>query len=151
MNRASVFVRFVALLIDLLIVMFFSCMLFVAALAGYRTGSGQLTFLGLSGILLLCPVFSLLVFLFYFTYLTMEQGMTIGKSILGIRVVRWNREDVRGLGFFRSLVRAAAYVLSASVCFMGFFAAIFLKGVTLHDIIAGTQVVTVCEGGDHEN
>ena len=144
--------RFVAFLVDLLIVTFFSCMLFVAALAGYRAGSGQLTFLGLSGILLLCPVFSLLVFLFYFTYLTMEQGMTIGKKMVGIRVIRRNPEDVRTeLGFLRSFVRAAAYVLSASICFMGFFMSIVFKGAALHDLIAGTRVVNVCEGGDDEN
>jgi uncharacterized RDD family membrane protein YckC len=149
MNRASVSARFVALLIDIVIVTFFSGMIFVAALAGYRAGSGQLTFLSLSGIILLCPLFSLLVFLFYFTFLTMEQGMTIGKSALGIRVVVRHdfADEEAGPGFFRSLVRTAAYFLSASICFLGFFMAFFLKGITLHDIIAGTSVVVAHEEG----
>ena len=147
MNRAPVSARFIALLIDIVIVTFFSGMIFVAALAGYRAGFGQLTFLSLSGIILLCPLFSLLVFLFYFTYLTMEQGMTIGKSALGIRVVvrsDFGNEET-GPGFLRSLTRTAAYFLSASTCFLGFFMAFFLKGITLHDIIAGTRVVLVHE------
>jgi uncharacterized RDD family membrane protein YckC len=150
MNRAPVSARFVALLIDIVIVTFFSGMIFVAALAGYRAGYGQLTFLSLSGIILLCPLFSLLVFLFYFTYLTMEQGMTIGKSALGIRVVagRDFGNEETGPGFFRSLVRTAAYFLSASICFLGFFMAFFLKGITLHDIIAGTSVVVAHEKGE---
>ena len=148
MNRVLFFPRFAAFLIDITIVALFSGVIFVSALLGYRAGAGQLTFSSLSGIILLCPLFSVLVFLFYFTYLTMESGMTIGKSALGIRVIKrtpCHEEEGKGLGFLRSLVRAAAYFLSASIWFLGFFMALFFQGIALHDAIAGTRVVVVCE------
>ena len=143
MSRASIFARFMAFLIDVAIVAFFSAMVFIAALTGYRAGAGQLSFSGLTGILLLFPVFCLGVFLFYFTYLTMGQGMTVGKSVLGIRVViiRGFMEEETIPGFGRSLVRAAAYILSGATCFLGFLMAFFFNGITLHDLIAGTRVV----------
>jgi len=143
MNKASFFARFVALLIDVVIVAFFSAMIFVAALLGYRAGAGHLSFLGLSAILLLLPLSCLGVFLFYFTYLTMERGATVGKSALGIRVVarRDFLEEETGPGFGRSLARTSAYFLSGSICFLGFLMTLFLDGLTLHDLIAGTRVV----------
>lgn len=134
--------RFIALAIDMMIVAFFSGMVFIAALSGYHMGAGQLTFPGLSCILFISSIVSFFIFLFYFTYLTMEEGATIGKSIAGIRVIIRNRIGV-GMrpGFVRSLVRAVAYILSVSACFLGFLMALVFRGWTLHDIIAGTQVV----------
>ncbi|MDR2017425.1 MAG: RDD family protein [Syntrophobacterales bacterium] len=147
MRRASIFARFVAFLIDLSIIAFFSGMTAVAALAGYSAGSGGLTFLSFSAVLLFCLVFSSLLFLFYFTFLTMGPGMTIGKNMLSIRVIRSELGGAaKGLGFFRSLVRAVGYVLSASVCFFGFFMAVVFRGITFHDLVAGTEVVDAHEG-----
>ena len=143
MKRASISARFFAMLIDMIIVMFSSAMVLAAALTGFRAGAGRLTFLGLFSILFLSLVLSFLISLFYFTYLTMEGGMTIGKRVAGIRVVTLTGEgSSSGPGFLRSLVRALAYGLSASFCFLGFFAAFFFKGRSLHDFIAGTRVVT---------
>ena len=142
MNRAPLFLRFCALLIDMVIVIFFSTLIWLATLLGYRLGAGRLTFPGLSIILSLSPFFFSFTFFFYFTYLTMEQGMTIGKSITGIRVVRKEPDGLQGtIGPLRAFVRTAAYTLSASVCFLGFLMALACRGETLHDLIAGTRVV----------
>lgn len=144
MKRASIPARFLAILIDMLILIFCSALVSAAAIIGFRTGAGRLTFFDLFSILFLSLVLSSLISLFYFTYLTMEGGMTIGKRVAGIRVVTLAGEDSsQAPGFLRSLVRFLAYGLSASVCFLGFVAAFFFKGRGLHDFIAGTQVVTV--------
>jgi uncharacterized RDD family membrane protein YckC len=143
MKRASITARFFAILIDMLVVMFCSVMVSAAALTGFRAGAGRLTFPDLFSILFLSLLLSSLISLFYFTYLTMEGGVTIGKRVAGIRVVTLTGEDSpRGPGFLRSLVRVLAYGLSAAFCFLGFFAAFFFKGRSLHDFIAGTRVVT---------
>jgi uncharacterized RDD family membrane protein YckC len=146
MKRAPIPERFAALLIDTVIVAFFSVAVFVAALLGYITGTDHLTLPGLSVIFLFSFIVSSFIFLFYFTYLTMGEGMTVGKNIFRIRVVR---RDGMGVGvrpgFFRAFVRTVAYLISASVWFFGFIMALFLEGRTFHDIVAGTQVVTLEE------
>jgi uncharacterized RDD family membrane protein YckC len=144
MIRAPVFARFVALMIDMLVVKLFSVTMCTAALMGYRTGSGRITFDDLSAIVAISPFFFIITFFFYFTYLPMDRGMTPGKSLVGIKVIRSGTDDVpEGLGFPRAFLRAAAYGLSASLCFMGFLMAFLPGGRALHDIIAGTRVVTV--------
>jgi uncharacterized RDD family membrane protein YckC len=131
------------MLIDVLAMTLCSVLTTAAALTGFRAGGGRLTFSNLFCILFLSLVLSSLISLFYFTCLTMGGGMTIGKRAAGIRVVTLTGEDsLSGPGFLRSLVRALAYGLSASFCLLGFFAAFFSKGRSLHDFIAGTRVVT---------
>jgi uncharacterized RDD family membrane protein YckC len=148
MKTAPILARFAALLIDAALVLLFSAAAFAAALTGYRLGAGSLTFINLSCILLLSSVLSCLIYLFYFTHLTMREGMTVGKRIMSVRVVRRDgAQGVREPGFARSLVRAVAYVLSAMICFIGFFMALFFRGKTLHDMIAGTEVIRD-EGAD---
>lgn len=142
MRKASIFSRLAAIIIDLLIVILLSAMIFAAAAIGYRMGSGRLTFLDLFSILFFSFVLSSLVCLFYFTYLTMDEGKTIGKSLVGIKVVTMIGAG-SGLGFYRALVRALAYSLSALLFLPAFIMAAFFKGRTIHDILAGTRVVRV--------
>jgi uncharacterized RDD family membrane protein YckC len=150
MKRAPFLARFVALLIDMMILLIFSSMACIAALSGYRIGADRLTFVDLSCILFISFLLSCLIFLFYFTCLTMGEGMTAGKRIMGVRVVRRDRKGLvlRDPGFLRSLVRAMAYILSATVCFIGFFMALFFRGKTLHDMIAGTEVLCAYPPGE---
>ncbi len=146
MKRAPIFDRFAALVIDAGIIAFFSVAVFVVAFLGYGIGTDDITLRGLSVIFLISSSGGLLIFLFYFTYLTMDNGATIGKHIFKIRVIKRGAVgfDVQP-GFTRALVRTAAYAASASVCFLGFIMAFFFRGRTFHDIVAGTQVVTVEE------
>jgi uncharacterized RDD family membrane protein YckC len=142
MKKASILARFVALLIDMAILLFFCVAVFIAALSGYRVGSGGLTFVDLSCILFVSSLLSCLIFILYFTYLTTREGMTAGKRIMGIRVIRRDGAGVVGApGFLRSLVRSLAYILSAMICFIGFLMAPFFRGKALHDIISGTEVI----------
>jgi uncharacterized RDD family membrane protein YckC len=138
MKRASIFVRFLALSIDIFILFLFYIMVFISAFAGYAFGMEVLSFSSLFGFF---PVFfysSFFISLFYFTYLNMNGGMTVGKRAFGIKVVR---RDGTELGFLRAFLRSVSYIFSASIWCMGFIMAFFLKGRTLHDIIADTVVV----------
>ena len=64
---------------------------------------------------------------------------TIGKRWMGLKVT-----DAQGerLSFLRASGRYAAKYLSALPCFLGFMVALFsLRGLALHDRLAGTRVV----------
>ena len=152
MTKAPISSRCIAFIIDLAVLFGAYVGVCLAALAGYRLGSGRLTFINLSCILFLSSLFICLIFLFYFTFLTTREGMTFGKAIMNIKVVcAEGRQKGNGPGFVRSLVRTVAYGLSALPCFIGFIMALFFDGRTLHDLLAGTEVVriekTETEGG----
>jgi uncharacterized RDD family membrane protein YckC len=144
MKRASVFTRFVAFLVDLGFLLFVSLFLFISGLAGYILGMETIT--SFSGLVIrlrdFSPVFSFfafVLFLFYFTYFTAHGDRTLGKALLGIRVVK--RRDGGDIGIIRSLLRTLFYWVSAFPFFMGFFIAFVLRGRTLHDLLAGTMVI----------
>jgi uncharacterized RDD family membrane protein YckC len=142
MKRASVFVRFLALCIDWVILSIFSMLVFISVLTGYVFGSGGSLLNEINtkfGLLLKTFILtSLVIITFYFTYLTMKGRSTAGKSIFKIKVLK---NDGTELGFLRSLSRFIMYVLSASIFFIGFIMAVFLRGKTLHDVLADTQVI----------
>ena len=144
MKRASLIARFVAFLIDTAFLFCVSLLLVAVGCAGFMLGTDRIApRSGLTGTLLLLILVFLAIkvflFLFYFTYLTAHGERTIGKSILGLKVVR--RTDEEAIGYGRSLVRACGYWISAFPLFLGFLMAILLKGRTLHDLLAGTMVV----------
>jgi uncharacterized RDD family membrane protein YckC len=75
----------------------------------------------------------------YFAILTSLNGQTIGKYAMGVRVVRM---DGHRLGFFRSLLRWAGYIVSIIPLGLGFFMSLIDdRRRTLHDRMAGTCVV----------
>lgn len=66
-------------------------------------------------------------------------GRSLGKALLGLRIVR---ADGSEFGFVRSFVRFAGYWLSAIPFGIGFLVAIFdRRRRTFHDRLAGTLVV----------
>ena len=84
-------------------------------------------------------VFSSLVPLLYFVVLIAVTGRTIGKSFMGIRVVR---ADGRRLSVTRSFVRTVGYVVSLLPLFAGFVWVLFDRDRRAwHDHIAGSRVV----------
>lgn len=67
------------------------------------------------------------------------SGGTVGKRLMGLRVVR---RDGSPLGFVRSLARAVGYLLSTPFFNFGFVIALFHpESRALHDILSGALVV----------
>jgi uncharacterized RDD family membrane protein YckC len=66
-------------------------------------------------------------------------GRTIGKMIMGIRIIR---DDGELIGLREALIRWVGYFISMVFAFLGFVWAIFdAKSQTWHDKLAGTYVV----------
>jgi uncharacterized RDD family membrane protein YckC len=66
-------------------------------------------------------------------------GKTLGKALVGLKVVR---SDGAKLGWWRALVRLAAFALSAVALGIGFaWVAVDRGRRAWHDILAGTRVV----------
>jgi uncharacterized RDD family membrane protein YckC len=138
MRKASIFVRLLAFFIDFLLLAFFMCLVFFATIAGYALSPGPFSVPQVSLLVLLIVCGSFLAFTFYFTYLTMGGGATVGKSIFQLKVVR---PDGKSLNFFRAFVRSSSYLLSFSFWLISLLIALFFEGRMLHDIIAGSWVV----------
>jgi len=76
----------------------------------------------------------------YHTFLVWNNGMTVGKYIMKIRVV--SEEDGTNLNFVRSLLRAVVRIFSEVIFYIGFILAFFSPKVqTLHDKIVGAIVI----------
>jgi len=108
------------------------------SMAGYKAGGDELSPVTLGSILLISLLSCLLIFLFYFVYLTMGESSTIGKKLMGIVVVTNNGSF---LNFFRSFIRCLLFTLCLPLWFISLIFALCFKGKTLHDIIAGTHVI----------
>jgi uncharacterized RDD family membrane protein YckC len=72
----------------------------------------------------------------YFAYSLATTGRTIGKTIIGTRVVRKDGSD---LGAMRAIVRVLATLLSFAILCLGFVFILIRKDRrALHDLIAGS-------------
>jgi uncharacterized RDD family membrane protein YckC len=84
------------------------------------------------------------VMVFYLPLCWTLTGQSVGKAILGLRVVRHDAQNpsVTRVSLPRSFLRAAGYWLSALPLGLGFLWAAFDEDHrTLHDRLAGTRVV----------
>ncbi len=89
-------------------------------------------------------VLSLLSFILYETIFSTGQLKTIGKFLLGIKVI--DRHTKQNLSFGHSFLRAIGYILSIFTCFLGFAFVLFSKKrLALEDLIAGSEVVSTRE------
>ena len=78
--------------------------------------------------------------IFYHTFFTSYNGMTVGKYLAKIRAV--SLEDGTLLDTPRSLVRASVRILDEMFFYLGFLPALFSPNrQTLHDRISGCVVV----------
>ena len=79
----------------------------------------------------------------YFVLFTAAGGQTIGKMIVGIRVVMHTGDDYTArVGFGAAVVRAAAYFASLLPAGLGFVPILISPdGRTVHDRLADTRVV----------
>ena len=129
---AGIFPRFVALMTDYLIVGILADLLQMAHSLG--TGQKEPTIeldaaLGISLVLLLL----------YFTLFLGDGGQTLGKRLLGVKVVRADGVEI---GYGRAFLRAVGYWASSSVLGLGFLWALWdRRKQAWHDKIAGTVVI----------
>lgn len=86
-------------------------------------------------------IYMLLFFLAssYFVILNGYTGATVGKMVMGIRIIS---DEGGAIGFWQSFVRWIGYYISGIFIFLGFLWSIFDKNSqSWHDKIAGTYVV----------
>jgi uncharacterized RDD family membrane protein YckC len=142
MTRASVFVRFFALLVDLVFLFIVHSLILAAAALGLLLGPESTSYASASSAVRHFSsvpfLASLFVFVYYFTVMTADGDRTIGKRLFGIRVVT---RDGHEFGRIRAFVRCFCYAISAFPFFIGFLMAFLFRGRSLHDILAGTMVV----------
>ncbi len=79
------------------------------------------------------------LFIVYQALFTCDGRLTLGKSLLGLRVVDADGEP---LDFGRSVMRALAYVPSSFLTIGFFWALIDPKGRAWHDFAAGSEVLS---------
>lgn len=142
-HRAGFWLRFVAFLIDAMILSVFALLMLVVGLlsSGLTTGLSDLVVesdpsfplipLWIAGILTASAA--------YFTILCSEQGQTIGKSLLGLEV---RTSEGALLSYSQALFRWLGYGISAGFFGLGFlWVAIHPGKRSWHDLLANTIVV----------
>jgi len=136
-NLAGLNSRALAFLIDLVIVAIISLLAFGVAI--YLLQDTNLDAFGLKQVFM--PIYLLLFFLAssYFVILNGYGGKTVGKMLMGIRIIS---EEGGSIGFWQSFVRWIGYYISGSFLFLGFVWSVFDRSSqSWHDKIAGTYVV----------
>lgn len=137
---ASVPERFVALLIDYGVI-FLPAQLFFWLL-------GKTAELDLSALLWLAVAVNVL-FVLYMAVFSCGGRVTLGKNLVGIAVV--NKDETGAVGFFRALLRAVGYYVSACLCMGGFLLAFFDdRGRALQDFLGGSVVINTRPKGAME-
>jgi len=123
MPKASVVTRFFALIIDSIIVWL------LGAIVGLVAGE-EILGIGIGFIVGI---------LYNWYFWTRRNGQTIGKGMLGIRVVS---TDGSGVSDVQAIIRYIGYYISTFVLLLGWLWAIVDgNNQTLHDKLAGTYVV----------
>ena len=83
----------------------------------------------------------LLIPLVYFSVMHGVFGRTLGKTLLGLKVVRLDGSE---LSFLDGIVRTINYALSAIPFGLGFFVTVFSRRrLAFHDLVCGTRVIHV--------
>ena len=140
MRKASILFRFFAFVVDILVLFFFISLLFAAIVTGYLLSSGSILIPQISLLTFIFACGSLFTFIFYFTYLTMNGGATVGKRFFQLRVLH---QDGSGLNAGRAFMRTMIYPLSLTLWFVNVLFALLLDGRMIHDIVVGSWVVRV--------
>jgi len=141
--------RIVAFLIDRFIIgiivgvaYFLMAMLIVAGAATQSDAGQSVAGLGILMVWLVVIPAALLIMLFNEVYLAgKNNGQTIGKKLMGIRIVK---EDGTQFGYMDAFLRnVIGYWISSLVCSLGFFWGLFdSRNQTWHDKIFHTLVVS---------
>lgn len=144
---ASIFERFIAMIIDGVIVGVGTTIIgFVIGLIGgvivgalsAATGSDGLAALGTILINLLASLISMAICFGYEGYFLSTSGATIGKKVMGLRVLHAGQNPT----FLRGGCRYLAKGISFFICMIGYIMACFTQdNKALHDMICDTIVV----------
>lgn len=126
-NLATIFERAIAFVMDLMI-----CLVVLTVI--YKiVGTPSIT---------IYLIFVILFFVLYTTILTTGKLQTIGKFLLGIKVI--DRKTKQNLTFSKAFLRAIGYVINLFTAFIGFSFVLFSKKrLALEDLLAGSEVVSV--------
>ncbi|HJM82552.1 MAG TPA: RDD family protein [Nitrospinota bacterium] len=83
-----------------------------------------------------------IVCLGYFTLTIGGWGLTVGKLIMGIKVIR--KEKISEISYLIAFIRAFGYLVSSIIFYLGFLWALVDRNhQTLHDKFASTVVVEI--------
>lgn len=148
-NYGGFWRRAVAFLIDKTILNFTSLILFFIGIlalgsgfksCGYSPSLEIFTELTVN-FLIVYYIMTTLLYVLYFTYFHGTTGQTIGKKILGLKVVQSTGEPMTlGIAFLRWV----GYIISGLILYLGFIWIAFDgKKQGWHDKIAGTCVIKV--------
>jgi len=143
-NDASFVARAIALVIDFLLLTathIFLFLLLAGSLLDEVIHSGSLAILAVcSSYVIVFFVSFILLHLFYFTLFHAWSGQTIGKMVMGIRVVMQDNKQVSPAVAF---LRWTGYILSFLPLASGFlWSAVDNDHCTWHDRLAQTRVVS---------
>lgn len=131
MQYAGVGVRFVAAIIDGIIV----------GLVSFVLGAVLGIFMGEAGAFLNI-ILNIAITIFYWVFYQASQGQTIGKKVMGIKVVDLAGNKPTAMTFF--LREIIGKLVSAIILFIGYLMILWdAKKQGLHDKIAGTVVIRV--------
>ncbi len=143
--------RLVAYLIDVIIVgipigIIYGILITVlvgSAATGIDPNTGEMSAgagMAMGGTFFLIYIVSPIIVILYFAYFeSSEKQATIGKNVMGIKVVSL---DGQRISFMNAIGRNAGRILSGMVCAIGYIMAAFTeKKQALHDMIASTLVV----------
>lgn len=88
----------------------------------------------------------IVLFIIYEIIFTSGGRRTVGKKIMGIKVVDKNAKD---LNLIKALIRVIGYFISAYTLNLGYIIAAFnSQRITLHDFMASTRVIRTKEKSD---
>jgi uncharacterized RDD family membrane protein YckC len=138
MEKAGFLVRLVAYIIDAIIIAIPNAIIQAIFMGGLQSDSPG------GGAVIMALIGSLLVLVWsvgYLVYFWTTSGQTIGKKVMGVKVVTTDGELV-GVG--KAILRIIGYAISGIVFYLGFIWIIFdSEKQGWHDKIAGTYVIKV--------
>jgi uncharacterized RDD family membrane protein YckC len=137
---AGFWVRFVATLIDSILLGLISGVLSFALSFSLAEGANEI-------ISLLANIIGLVISIGYYVVYQQKNGQTIGKKVMNIKVVDYNGKTPTMFSFF--LREIIGKTISGLILFIGYFMVIWDKRKqALHDKIAGTFVVYADQAAD---
>lgn len=118
----------------------FSMISFSMSIAQEVDATGEPTFSDAElGLMMLSSMVPRVVFFFYQAYCYAKWSATLGKRMLGLKVVDSDGAPLSGL---QAVGRAGAEILTGLTCFLGYLTMLLdSQQRTLHDFIAATRVV----------